>query len=98
MNTPQRGGRGNQTTRNPSERTPQETVGTVEHYLCGLTGSLATMGLVALFYPTLVAVTRPLHILSTTALVVILTTVWIGIWFALELAWEWRASRLPIET
>lgn len=51
------------------------------------------MALVALVYPLLVAVTKPLHLLSSTALVVILAAVWFLTWLCLELVWEWQATR-----
>lgn len=96
MNTSRGGGR-NRTNPDPSEQGPRETVGTVEHCLCGLAGFFVTAAMVALLYPTLVAVTRPLHVLSSTALVVILTTVWVVTWLGLELVWTWRDDRLTTD-
>lgn len=75
-----------------SERRQRETVGTVEHCSCGLAGFLATAVVFALFYPTLVALASHLHLLSTTALVAGLVTVWLATWLAFELAWEWRSA------
>jgi hypothetical protein len=68
----------------------------VTHYSCGLAGLLATAAVAVLFYPVLVAVTRPLYLLSSTALLFVLVFAWFAIWLALALAWEWRAGRLPV--
>lgn len=55
------------------------------------------MGLVAVgLYPHLLAVTRPLGLFASTALVFFLTTIWLSTWFVFELAWEWRAGRLTV--
>jgi hypothetical protein len=56
-----------------------------------------TVVAVGLLYPTLVGVTRPLHLLSSTALLTIAATVWICTWFGLELVWEWQAGRLSVD-
>jgi hypothetical protein len=75
-------------------RDPVETVGTVEHVACGLTGLFVAGVLVTAFYPALVAVTSALRMLSSTALVFVAVGLWFAVWAALELVWEWRAGRL----
>lgn len=67
---------------------PEATVGTVEHCSCGLVGFLAAVVAVAVFYPTLVALTQPLHLLSSTALVALTACIWVAVWLVLEIAWE----------
>jgi hypothetical protein len=57
-------------------------------------GFLATSVVALLFYPVLVAVTRPLHLLSSTAIVVVLMLVWALVWLGIEVLWEWRAGRV----
>jgi len=70
------------------------TVGTAEHCLCGVAGLLCTGAILVLWYPALVAVTRPLYVLSSTAVVAISTTLWLLTWLGVECVWEWRAGRL----
>jgi len=94
MDTPHNGDPRNQDACTSSEQDCLCTVGTAEHCLCGLTGSLFAVAIIAVLYPTLVALTEPLYVLSSTALVVITTMLWLLIWFGLECAWEWRAGRL----
>lgn len=79
------------------EQRPPETVGTVEHCLCGVAGLVCTGVVLALWYPALVAVTEPLYVLSSTAVVVIVTTLWLLTWLTVEFAWEWRTGRLSVE-
>jgi len=80
----------------PEQRLPG-TVGTVEHCLCGLVGLLCTGLVLALWYPALVAATRSLYVLSSTAVVVIVTALWLLTWLGVEFVWEWRAGRLQTE-
>lgn len=94
MPSPYNGDQKSHPPHNPSDPPLSGTVSTTEHCLCGVTGLLITVAIISLFYPTLVAVTRPLQFLSSTAVVVILVMIWIVTWFGLELAWEWRAGRL----
>jgi hypothetical protein len=93
MNTPRSG-------RDGSPRAPggcpARTVGTLEHWSCGLAGLVATAAVVLVGYPVLVWLVRPLQLLSTTALLLLLVGVWLITWLALELAWEWRAGRLAL--
>ena len=49
-----------------------------------------------LLYPLLVALTRPLQLLASTAIVFVLVFLWLLIWLAIEVAWEWRAGRISI--
>ncbi|WP_276259372.1 hypothetical protein [Haloglomus litoreum] len=72
------------------------TVGTVEHYSCGLASLLVTVVFVVLLYSTLVALTAALGILATTWLVLAVFAVWFVTWLVLELVWEWRAGRLAV--
>ncbi len=74
------------------------TVGAVEHYLCGVIGLCCTGVVLALWYPALVAVTRPLYVLSSTAVVAVVTTLWLLTWLGVEFVWEWRAGRLRLES
>lgn len=78
----------------PAERDGWQTVGAVEHYACGLAGLLATGVVAVLFYPALVSATRPLHLLSSVAIVFVILTAWVLVWLSLEFGWEWRAGRL----
>jgi hypothetical protein len=50
-----------------------------------------------LLYPLLVSVTRPLQLLSSTAIVFALVFLWFLLWLAIEIAWEWRAGRISPE-
>ncbi|MDS0260276.1 hypothetical protein NDI56_12805 [Haloarcula sp. S1CR25-12] len=78
----------------PAEQCLPGTVGTVEHCLCGVAGLLCTGAILALWYPALVAVTQPLYVLSSTAVVAVVTTLWLLTWLGVEFVWEWRAGRL----
>lgn len=74
----------------------ERSVDPLEHCACCLVG-LLTVGICLLaFYPVLLAATRPLEPLSSTALVVVLVSLWVAVWAAVELAWEWRAGRVSI--
>ncbi|WP_049920637.1 hypothetical protein [Haloferax sulfurifontis] len=65
-----------------------------ERYVCSLIGLGAMAGVLLLFYPLLLAVTRPFQQLSVTALVFVLVTVWLLVWLGSELVWEWQTGRL----
>ncbi|WP_255494065.1 hypothetical protein [Halarchaeum sp. CBA1220] len=69
-------------------------VGWREHYTCAAASLAATVVAVALLYPALVALTRPLGVFSTTALVLGVAAVMGVAWLTLELVWEWCAGRL----
>lgn len=56
------------------------------YVLTGVVGLVLTVTGGFVFYPALVDLTRPLHLLSTTALVFLLLVTWILVWSALELA------------
>ena len=72
------------------------TVGRVEHYSCGAAGLLVTATSVFLLYPVLVALARPLYLLSSTALAVLFVVTWFTTWALFECVWEWRAGRLSV--
>ena len=74
-----------------------ETVGVTEHLLCGLAGFLFTVALLVAFYPLLVALVQPMHVLSSTMLVVLVVALWLLVSFGVEIAWEWRAGRLTAD-
>jgi hypothetical protein len=94
MSTPRTGATNDRGRGVPHEDERRETVGAVEHYTCGLVGLLATTVCVVLLYPALVSATRPLHLLSSVALVFIVVTAWVLVWLSFEVVWEWRAGRL----
>lgn len=56
------------------------------YVLTGVLGLLLTATGGFVFYPVLVELTRPLHLLSTTALVFLLLVAWILVWSVLEVA------------
>lgn len=97
MYIPQGGGRAGNSQCERADPPTDETVGTVEHCSCGLLGLLATAAIVVAIYPMLVALTQPLFVLSSTAIVFVLFAIWLVTWLLLELAWEWRAGRLELE-
>lgn len=59
--------------------------------VCSLLASI--LGLFV-FYHSLVSLTQPLYVLSTTAIVVVFLTVWALLWMLLQTVLEWRAGRL----
>lgn len=85
------GGLGAEPRRPPTDR--RTGVSVVEHAACCAAGLGAAVLCLVLFYPALVAATRPLHVLSSTAIVFALAWVWLLVWVGVELAWEWRAGR-----
>ena len=80
-----------------SDETGEHRVGGVEHFSCGVAGLAAAVTVVVLTYPLLLAVARPLHLLSTTAIVFVFVGLWLATWAAFEVAWEWNAGRLSGE-
>lgn len=56
------------------------------YVLTGLLGLVLTAAGGFLFYPTLVDLTRPLSLLSTTAVVFVLLACWVVVWSVLEVA------------
>lgn len=93
MYTPHGGG--GSRSRAPAESGPGEA-STVEHAASCVLG-LVAMGVVAVpFYPVLVGVTRPFRLLSSTAVVVALVSVWLLVWLGLEVVLEWRRRRGPV--
>ena len=86
---------GGSRSRSPAESGPGEA-STVEHIVSCVLG-LVAMGAVAVpFYPVLVGATRPLRLLSSTAVVVALVSVWLLVWLGLEVVLEWRRRRGPV--
>jgi len=69
-------------------------INAAEHYICSLIGLVTVVGVVVLFTPILVALTRPFQQLSATAFVFVLATVWLLVWLGTELVWEWQTGRL----
>lgn len=92
-----RGGRRVRPGREETGPAASDRLGTVEHCSCGLAGLVTAVGAGALLYPTLVALTSHLHLLSSTALVALLVGTWLACWLGFELAWEWRARRLSTD-
>jgi len=95
MNIPQNGGWGGGT--GLGNAADGDTgVGMVAHAVgCGM--GLVVMGaVVGLFYAELVTLTRPLHVLSSTALVFTLVLLWLVVWFGIELALGWRKGLAPV--
>jgi len=96
MPTPYKRGQTDEEPNTSPERCLPETVGTVEHCLCGVVGLLCTVAILALWYPALVAATQSLYVLSSTAVVAVVTTLWLLTWLGAEFVWEWRAGRLRV--
>lgn len=94
LHTPRLADGGDSTAAVAAGNADSATVGTVEHCACGLAGAILTVLLVGPFYPVLLDFVRPLHLLSSTVVVVALAATWFAIWLALEFVWEWRAGRL----
>ena len=93
MNTKQGGRGGRQTT----ENFPQgDDYNPVEQYTCCVTGLVVMCAIAVLFYPVLIAVTQPLQILSSTAVVFVLISVWLLAWVGVVAIWEWRAGRVAV--
>lgn len=97
MPTPYEPGQTDDDPYTPGDQCFAETVGTVEHCLCGVVGLLCTGAVLAVLYPALVTITRPLSVLSSTAVVAIVATLWLLTSLGVEFVWEWRAGRLQTE-
>ena len=76
-----------------AEESGPNTVGRVEHYSCGAAGLLVTAASVFLVYPFLVALTRPLSVLSSTAVTVTFVVMWFVTWTVFECVLTWRSGR-----
>lgn len=89
MNTPyQSGGAG----RDAPHR-DDAAIGRAGHYTCAVLGGALVLALTVVYYSALVALTRPLGLFSTTAMVMGVAAA-VGLaWLTLELAWAWRAGR-----
>lgn len=97
MSTPHSG---NSENRASNTRPDQDTAcraAPIEHCLCGLTCFLLAGALLVVLYPALVALSQPLHLLSSTILVVIPLTTWLVAWLGFGLVLEWRADRRMAE-
>ncbi|WP_225332733.1 hypothetical protein [Halomicrobium urmianum] len=79
----------------PREPVRSETTWTnaVGHCSCCLIGLAVAAVVAASTYPALVSLTRPLGMLSSTALLVVLIAIWLAIWSSTEIAWAWRTQR-----
>lgn len=93
MNTKQGGCGGRQTAGKPPQA---DDYNLVEQYACCLTGLGVMSAIAVLFYPVLVAVTQPLQVLSSTAVVFVLISVWLLAWMGVVVIWEWRAGRVAL--
>lgn len=96
MYTPHSGRETRPRQRTPAGTDPARSTAFVEQFACCIAALLATGVFVVLFYPGLVALTRPLHPLSTTAIVIALVSMWLGILVGLAVVLEWRAVRFPL--
>ena len=75
------------------EESEPDTVGRVEHYSCGVAGLLVTAVSVFFVYPLLVALARPLSVLSSTAVTLAFVVAWFVTWALFECALTWRSGR-----
>lgn len=66
----------------------------LEHYVTAVVGFAITLVTAAMVYPWLAATSESLVYLSSTVLVFTLAALWLGVWFVLEVLWEWRSGRL----
>ena len=80
-----------------AEKSGLNTVSRVEHYSCGVAGLLVTAASVFLVYPLLVALTRPLSVLSSTAVTVVFVVTWLTAWALFECAWVWQSGRATVD-
>lgn len=69
----------------------------LEYVVCGLVGLAATLVFFWLFYSLLVVGTRGLYLLSSTAIAFALVSMWLLVWIAAEVLWEWRAGRFTAD-
>jgi len=72
----------------------RETLGSLEYFSTGALSLVVCALCLAVVYGWIVALVEPLHVLSTTALVVVFLAAWAAMWLALEIAWGWRTGRL----
>jgi ABC-type antimicrobial peptide transport system permease subunit len=92
--------------RGPSSERREETTGgdacvcsignTVEHYVTGILGLVATLVVGVQAYPWLQSAAEAMSYLGSTWLVFSLAAIWLVCWIALEVAWEWRAGRVHL--
>nr|WP_233341029.1 hypothetical protein [Haloprofundus sp. MHR1] len=68
----------------------------VEYCVCGAVGLALTTVLALAFYSRLAAVAEPLGLLSSTAIVFAILSMWLLLWVVFGSIWEWRAGRLGL--
>lgn len=68
------------------------SLGPLGHYSAGVVGLLVTIGLLFFLYPMVVAVTKPLHVLSSTAIVMLGVSTWVVLWCILEFVVDRRMA------
>lgn len=83
--------------RTPATTAEPDEIGVVGYCTCGVVGFVTAAAVTVLLYPLLVAITQPLHVLSSTMLVVIVVAIWLATWLSLEVVWEWQAERLSFD-
>ena len=88
-------GGGGRSTRSDGSNGPAGA-STVTHTACGTVGFLTTGLLTLLFYPVLLSLVRPLHLLSSTAILLSLLLVRLSIWLVLEFVLELRPGALGL--
>lgn len=71
-----------------------ESASSLEHWLTSVVGLGMALTVGVVFYVPIVETAASLAFLSTTAVVFLLTALWLVLWGTLELAWEWRAGRV----
>ncbi|WP_424004078.1 hypothetical protein ACOZ4I_06220 [Haloarcula salina] len=77
-----------------SERPLCESASSLEHWLTSAVGLGMALAIGVAFYVPIVETAASLEFLSTTAMVFLITALWLVLWGTLELAWEWRAGRV----
>ncbi len=68
------------------------SMGRLGHYTAGLIGLLVTIGLLFILYPMVVAVTKPLHVLSSTAIVMLGVFTWVVLWCGIDFVMDRRMA------
>ncbi|SFS08864.1 hypothetical protein SAMN05216559_3533 [Halomicrobium zhouii] len=72
----------------------RETLGSLEYFSTGALSLAISWLCLAVLYGWIVALVQPLHVLSTTALVVAFLTLWAATWLVLDIVWGWQSGRL----
>lgn len=73
-----------------------DTLGALEYFSTGVASLAAAILCLMVFYQPVVAMSRPLYLLSTTVVLAVFLTTWATLWLALELVWGWRRGRLSM--